>query len=123
MLSRTHTIGKEATMKKITDSMRQLEAALGHKYTLMPIDEVWCLYRDLGNGYDVEINMGKTRKYALNVTVYVWQVRDELKIIEKIQGINGIEDLKGILAGVVNETNKLSNKKSKLYRPELVQVI
>ena len=110
-------------MQRLTGLIQEVAEILGKQYTLLFIDDSWCLYRDLGNGYDVEINMSKTRKYALNVTVYVWQVRDELKIIEKIQGINGIEDLKGILAGVVNKTNKLSNKKNKLYRTELVQSI
>ena len=109
-------------MRKITDSMRQLEAALGYKYTLMLIDEVWCLYRDLGNGYDIEINLKGTRKNALNATVYVWQIRDKLKVIERIDDIREMQELKNILRCVVNKTNKLATNRNKVYKPILQAV-
>ena len=57
-------------MKKLTEPMKQLAATLGNQYNLMYIDDAWCLYRDLGNGYDIEVNMGKTKKKSLNATVY-----------------------------------------------------
>ena len=110
-------------MQQLTGLIEEVAELLGNQYTLLLIDDSWCLYRDLGNGYDVEINMSKTRKYALNVTVYVWQVRDKLKVIEKIDDIREMQELKNILRCVVNKTNQLANKKNKLYRPQLVQAI
>ena len=104
-------------MKKVTDQMRQLEAALGYKYTLMLIDEDWCLYRDLGNGYDIEINLKGTRRAALNATVHVWQVRDQLKVIRSVEGINDVETLRRILGCVINQTNRLAAKRNKIYKP------
>ena len=109
-------------MQKLTKLIEDVATTLGNQYTLTLIDDTWCLYRDLGNGYDVEINMGKTRKYALNTTVYVWQIRDKLKVIERIDGIKEIEDLKGILMGVVNKTNQLAIKRAKVYQP-IIQAV
>lgn len=106
-------------MQKLTGLIEEVAATLGSKYTLLFIDDSWCLYRDLGNGYDIEVNMGKTRKYALNVTVYVWQIRDKLRVIEKIEGIKEIEELKYILRCVVNKTNKLAANRNKVYKPIL----
>ncbi len=106
-------------MKKLTEPMKQLSAALGAQYTLMFIDEDWCLYRDLGNGYDIEVNLRGTRKISIQATIYVWQVRDQVKVIEVIQGIKDIEDLKDILVGVVNKTNRLSENRDKVYKPIL----
>lgn len=104
-------------MKKVTEQMRQLEAALGYKYTLMFIDEDWCLYRDLGNGYDIEINLKGTRRASLNATVYVWQVRDQLKVIRSVEGISDVETLRRVLRCVVNQTNRLARERNKVYKP------
>ena len=109
-------------MKKVTEKMKQLEATLGCQYTLMFIDEDWCLYRDLGNGYDIEINLKGTRKASLNATVYVWQVRDQLKVIQSIEGIENVGDLRSILRGVVNQTNRLARERNKVYKPIRIAV-
>ncbi|MBE6023456.1 MAG: hypothetical protein E7231_09515 [Cellulosilyticum sp.] len=106
-------------MQKLTGLIKEVAATLGNQYTLILIDDSWCIYRDLGNGYDIEINMSKTRKYPLNVTVYVWQIRDKLRVIEKIDEIREIEDLKYVLAGIVTKTNKLATNRNKVYKPIL----
>ena len=109
-------------MKKVTEQIKQLEAELGYKYTLMLIDEDWCLYRDLGNGYDIEINLKGTRKNTLNVAVHVWQVRDQLKVIRSVEGINDVETLRRILRCMINQTNRLSAKRNKIYKP-IIQAV
>ena len=106
-------------MEKLKEPIKEVVDALGKQYTLMHIDGDWCLYRDLGNGYDIEVNLRGTRKISIQATVYVWQVRDQLRVIEMIQGIKDIEDLKGILVGVVNKTNRLSENRDKVYKPIL----
>jgi len=104
-------------MKKVTEQMKQLEVALGYQYTLMFIDEDWCLYRDLGNGYDIEINLKGMRKASLNATVHIWQIRDQLKVIKSVEGIEKIEELKRILRYAFNQTNRLAAKRNKVYKP------
>ena len=104
-------------MEKLKEPIKKVVDALGEQYTLMRIDEDWCLYRDLGNGYDIEVNLSGTKKIAICATVYVWQVRDQLKVIETIEGISNIEDLRRILRGVVNKTNRLAAKRNKMYMP------
>lgn len=104
-------------MEKLKEPIKKVVDALGEQYTLMRIDEDWCLYRDLGNGYDIEVNLRGTKKIAICATVYVWQVRDQLKVIEIIEGINSIEELRRILRCVVNKTNKLAAKRNKMYMP------
>lgn len=110
-------------MKKPKELIKQVAVAVGEDYTLMLIDDEWCLYRDLRNGYDIEVNLSGTKKLTLNATVYVWQVRDQLKVIEKIEGISNIEELRRILRRVVNKTNRLAAKKNKVYRPILVEAV
>ena len=110
-------------MKKPKELIKQVAVAVGEDYTLMLIDDEWCLYRDLGNGYDIEVNLSGTKKLTLNATVYVWQVRDQLKVIETIEGIGNIEGLRCILRRVVNKTNRLAAKKNKVYRPILVEAV
>ena len=109
-------------MQKLTGLIEEVVDVLGKQYTLLQIDDSWCIYRDFGNGYDVEINMEKTRKNTLNATVYVWHIKDKLKVIERIDDIKEIEDLKGILVGVVNKTNQLAIKRAKVYQP-IIQAV
>ena len=109
-------------MEKLKEPIKKVVDALGEQYTLMRIDEDWCLYRDLGNGYDIEVNLHGTKKLTLNATVYVWQVRDQLKVIETIEGIQSIEDLRRILRGVVNKTDRQAASRNKVYRP-ILQIV
>ena len=104
-------------MKTVTEQVKQLEAALGNKYTLMQIDEDWCLYRDLGNGFDIEINLHGTRSIGMRATIHVWQVRDKLKIIETIRGIQDIDELRSTLRYAVIKTNRLADKRKNSYMP------
>ena len=105
------------TLERLAKANAQLEAALGYKYTLMYIDEDWCLYRNLGNGYDIEINLKGTRRASLNATVHVWQVRDQLKVIRSVEGISDTETLRRVLRCVVNQTNRLARERNKVYKP------
>ena len=77
-------------MQMLTGLIEEVATTLGNQYTLTLIDNSWCLYRDLGNGYDVEVNLCKTRKHSLKATVYVWQVRNKRKVIDKIDDISEI---------------------------------
>lgn len=119
----TEREGRVETMVKVKEPIKRVAVALGKQYNLMKIDQDWCLYRDLGNGYDIGINLHGTKSITMQAIVYVWQVRGELKVIQTIRGIKEIEDLQRILRGVVNKTNRLANMKNKVYQSDLVQAI
>ena len=104
-------------MAKPNKQIKLIADALGEKYSLVYIDLKWCIYRDLLNGFDIEIANHRIKGKPINLTVYVWQVRDQLKVIEIIEGISNIEDLRHILRGVVNKTNRLAAKRNKMYMP------
>ena len=110
-------------MRKPSRQMQMIADALGAKYSLVYIDLKWCIYRDLFNGFDIEIANHRVKAKPINLTVYVWQVRDQLKVIETIEGISNIEELRRILRYVVNKTNRLAAKKNKVYRPILVEAV
>lgn len=104
-------------MAKPNKQIKLIADELGEKYSLVYIDLKWCIYRDLFNGFDIEIANHRIKGKPINLTVYVWQVRDQLKVIETIEGISNIEDLRRILRGVVNKTNRLAAKRNKMYMP------
>ena len=91
-------------MKVASKGIEKIADILGSQYTLILIDEEWCLYRDLGNGYDIEINLGGTRGEVINVSVRVWQVRGKLKVTEVINNIREVDTLERILKGVIYRT-------------------
>ena len=102
--------------------MQMIADALGEKYSLVYIDLKWCIYRDLFNGFDIEIANHRVKGKPIHLTVYVWQVRDHLKVIERIDGIESIRDLRRVLRCVVNKTNKLAADRNKMYKPILQSV-
>ena len=103
-------------MRKPSRQMQMIADALGEKYSLVYIDLKWCIYRDLFNGFDIEIANHRVKGKPINLTVYVWQVRDHLKVIERIDGIESIRDLRRILRCVVSKTNKLAADRNKMYK-------
>ena len=104
-------------MRKPSRQIQMIAHELGEKYSLVYIDLNWCIYRDLFNGFDIEIANHRIKGKPINLTVYMWQVRDQLKVIETIEGISCIEDLRRTLRGVVNKTNRLAAKRNKMYMP------
>lgn len=104
-------------MPKVNKRMQMIVDELGEKYSLVYIDLKWCIYRDLLNGFDIEIANHPVKGKPINLTVYVWQIRDQLKVIETIEEINNIEDLSRVLRGVVNKTNTLATRRNKVYMP------
>lgn len=109
-------------MRKPSRQMQMIVDALGEKYSLVYIDLKWCIYRDLSNGFDIEIANHRVKGKPINLTIYVWQVRDQLKVIETIGDITSVEDLRRILRGVVSKTNRLAASRNKVYRP-ILQIV
>lgn len=53
-------------------SLGELKKALGDKYHIKIIDFEKCLYRDFGNGFDVEISGCSRANHKGPATVYLW---------------------------------------------------
>lgn len=72
-------------VRKPTAHMRKLCRSLGEQYRITDIDLERVIYRDFGNGYDVEIcgvNTSSTRKKA---NIYLW--KDGIRIVERCIGV------------------------------------
>ena len=53
-------------------SLKELKETLGEKYTICTIDWEKCLYRDFGNGFNVEISGCSRANHKGYATLYLW---------------------------------------------------
>lgn len=53
-------------------SLQELKEALGENYTIRVIDLEECLYRDFGNGFNVEISGCSQANHKRFATLYLW---------------------------------------------------
>lgn len=61
------------TVPQPTAHMRQLCRELGPEYIIRELDLERVIYRDFGNGYNVEISGANTRSLKKCVTLYLWR--------------------------------------------------
>ena len=59
-------------MSKSDTMLRALRRELGSDYTICTIDLERVLYRDFGNGFNVEISGVRTTKVTKPATLYLW---------------------------------------------------
>lgn len=59
-------------MESKVQSIRELKKQLGKDYKICTIDLERCLYRDFGNGFNVEISSVSTRRKSSKATLYLW---------------------------------------------------
>ena len=67
------------TVRKPTTHMRQLCRELGPEYTILVLDLEQVIYRDFGNGYNVEISRMNTSSKRKRASLYLWFV-ERIKI-------------------------------------------
>ena len=72
-------------VRKPTTHMRKLCKCLGAKYSIRVIDFERVIYRDLGNGYDIEVSGMNTTSLRKKATIYLWKNK---KII--VRGLKGV---------------------------------
>lgn len=65
--------------------MKELCDELGKEYSIKIIDEEWVIYRDLHNGYDVEISGANTTNFKKRVTIFLW--KDKTHIVKTISDV------------------------------------
>ena len=82
---------------KISNKIKDALTRLGPDYQIVKIDGEVCLYRDLHNGFDIEVsgmNISGRKKYAGFVTV--WQ-QHPLQTVECIDDVGTQQDLEKTL--------------------------
>lgn len=72
-------------VRKPTTHMRKLCKSLGAKYSLRVIDFERVIYRDLGNGYDIEVSGMNTSSLKRKATIYLW--KDKKVIVRGLKGV------------------------------------
>ena len=60
--------------------------SLGPDYRILCIDLERCIYRDFGNGFDVEISGTYTTSNRKTATVYLWYVPEKITV-KRISGV------------------------------------
>ena len=59
-------------MENKAPTIHQLQKQLGAEYRIYTIDLERCLYRDFGNGFNVEISGANSRRKGQKLTLYLW---------------------------------------------------
>ena len=77
-------------MAYVRKCYKEALAALGGIYKMYFIDGGGCVYKDFGNGYDVEIIYTPPYKYS----IYIW--KDASTIVERRKRVQ-IQDLKEVM--------------------------
>lgn len=61
---------------------------LGAKYCEKVIDLERCVYRDFGNGYDIEISGLDNKKRNPKVTIYLWCKKERVEIVKSVSDVD-----------------------------------
>ena len=69
---------RKTNMSKCDVNQNALCRSLGPDYRILYIDLERCIYRDFGNGFDVEISGTHTTSNRKTATVYLWYVPEKV---------------------------------------------
>lgn len=72
-------------MTKADEAIRNLCKNLGKEYAVVNIDGEPCVYRDFGNGFNVEISGMYTTSMKRRANLYLW--RDNSPIVDSVQDV------------------------------------
>lgn len=78
---------------------------LGKPYTIKTIDREDCVYRSLGNGYDIEISGIDRPEKRKNICDFI-AVWEGLHTVKYVRDIESLEQLKAELDKIVEEYGK-----------------
>ena len=96
-------MNKRSAEAKPSKHIKQLCEELGPLYSVQTIDWEYVIYRDFGNGFDVEVcgmDTGGSRKLA---NIYLWY--QKTRIVKKIYGVHQNET-----AGRIDELYALAQR-------------
>lgn len=91
-------------IEKPTKNMKAICAklceTLEKPYTIRVMDFEQVVYRDFGNGYDVEISGLNNNRKKMDVNIYVWQYAPSLRTVEKFWHISSFDELADTLTKI-----------------------
>ena len=96
-------------VKKPGKKIKSICSELGSDYTIRLFDLENVIYRDLGNGYDLEVSQLDNARKAFNATLYIWRIANPGSpyVVETIRDIQSIEELKSVLATAADKYRSL----------------
>ena len=77
---------RKTCMSKCDVKQNALCKSLGPDYRILYIDLERCIYRDFGNGFDVEISGTHTTSNRKTATVYLWYVPEKITV-KRVSGV------------------------------------
>lgn len=93
-------------IKAPTKGLKAICEKLGNQYSIRLFDLEQVIYRDFGNGYDVEVSGLNHNNEKFNATIYVWNKKKPV-IIEKFKNINSFEMLENTLSEITAKYSAL----------------
>lgn len=87
-------------MDRSTNGLTKALRYLGEPYAIQVIDGENVIYRDLGEGHDIEVSGLDHSRENIKATVYVWQRIPHSEIMEIYEGIHSLVDLKDLLGAI-----------------------
>lgn len=74
--------------------IKSVLSELGSNYEIKVIDAEQCIYRNLNNGFDIEVSGLNNQKKSFSASIYVWQTNDGIRIVDKSPNLTSLEELK-----------------------------
>lgn len=99
------------SLEKPTEGLKKALAFLGEPCEIRVIDQENVIYRDLGEGHDIEISGLDHSRKAMNAKVYVWQRVPHLEITEIYENVKGLLDLKDLLGAIALKYRNADHEK------------
>ena len=78
--------------------------SLGPDYRIRTIDLERCIYRDFGNGFDVEVSGTHTTSERKTATIYLWYMPEKMTV-KRVSGVKQSD-----IGKVVDELYKFSQE-------------
>lgn len=91
-------------VKPPTKRLKEICAKLGDNYSVRLFDLEQVIYRDFGNGYDVEVSGLNHNRNEYDAVIYVWRTEPN-SICETIKNIHSFE-------AILSALNKIEAKYS-----------
>lgn len=108
-------------MSKSDTVQRELCRKLGEEYRIVRIDLEKVIYRDFGNGFNVEVSGTHTTRKDKTATIYLWYGDriDSCLIVRKVKNV-AFEDIHEVVEELLEYSNELVEKgydnRDKIFR-------
>lgn len=81
-------------VKNSGKKIKSILEELGTNYEIKVIDAEQCIYRNLQNGFDIEVSGLNNQKQAFKADIYVWDCRNGSRIVDRVQNVTSLNELK-----------------------------